>query len=176
MMISFGAKDLVSDIIAGFFTLFEGSYKVGDFITVGSWYGTVTEIGLRTTKVQFFSETKIFNNSSMRDIINSDGAVARMILKMPISYDADLAEVEAVLAEELPRLTDVIPGLLKPPVYEGVESLEDSSVLLRIAIYVNSGVRYPALRSLNREMKLIFDRHGIEIPFNQLVVHEAKVN
>lgn len=176
LMISFGAKDLVSDIIAGFFTLFEGSYKVGDFITVGSWYGTVTEIGLRTTKVQFFSETKIFNNSSMRDIINSDGAVARMILKMPISYDADLAEVEAVLAEELPRLTDVIPGLLKPPVYEGVESLEDSSVLLRIAIYVNSGVRYPALRSLNREMKLIFDRHGIEIPFNQLVVHEAKVN
>ena len=174
LMISFGAKDLVSDIIAGFFTLLEGSYKVGDFITVGSWYGTVTEIGLRTTKVSFFSETKIFNNSSMRDIINRDGAVARMILKMPISYDANLYEVEAVLAEELPKLTDVIPGLLKPPVYEGVDSLADSSVLLRIAIYVNSGVRYPALRSLNREMKLIFDRHGIEIPFNQLVVHEAK--
>ena len=97
-----------------------------------------------------------------------------MIYSTLLSYDANLAEVEAVLAEELPKLTDVIPGLLKLPVYEGVDSLADSSVLLRIAIYVNSGVRYPALRSLNREMKLIFDRHGIEIPFNQLVVHEAK--
>ena len=174
LMISFGAKDLVSDIIAGFFTLFEGSYKVGDFVTVGNWYGTVTEIGLRTTKVNFFSETKIFNNSSMRDIINSDGSVARMILKMPISYDADLVEVEAVLEEELPKLMDVIPGLVKPPRYEGVESFEDSSVMLRIAIYVNNRVKYPAFRRLNREVKLIFDRHGIEIPFNQIVVHEAR--
>lgn len=174
LMISFGAKDLVSDIIAGFFTLFEGSYKVGDYITVGDWKGTVAEIGLRTTKVRLFSETKIFNNSSMRDIINADGAVSRMILQMPISYDADLAEVEAVLAEELPKLSEVIPGLVKPPVYEGVDAFESSSVLLRIAIYVDTDVRYPALRALNREVKLIFDRHNIEIPFNQLVVHEAK--
>lgn len=174
LMISFGAKDLVSDIIAGFFTLFEGSYKVGDFVTVGNWYGTVTEIGLRTTKVNFFSETKIFNNSSMRDIINSDGSVARMILKMPISYDADLVEVEAVLEEELPKLMDVIPGLVKPPTYDGVLSFEDSSVVLQIAIYVNNRVKYPAMRRANREIKLIFDRHGIEIPFNQIVVHEAR--
>lgn len=174
LMISFGAKDMVSDVIAGFFTLFEGSYKVGDFITVGNWYGTVVEIGLRTTKVRFFSETKIFNNSSMRDIINADGPVARMILNMPIAYDAELPEVEEVLAEELPKLMDVIPGLVKPPVYEGVESFEDSSVLLRIAIYVNNSVKYPALRALRREVKLIFDRRGIEIPFNQLVIHEGK--
>ncbi|MBR0367384.1 MAG: mechanosensitive ion channel family protein [Clostridia bacterium] len=173
LMISFGAKDLVSDIIAGFFTLLEGSYKVGDFVIVGSWYGTVTEIGLRTTKVNFFSETKIFNNSSMRDIVNSDGSVARMLLRMPISYDANLVDVEAVLEEELPKLMDVIPGLVKPPSYDGVESFADSSVMLRIAIYVNNRVKYPALRRLNREIKLIFDRRGIEIPFNQIVVHEA---
>ena len=176
LMISFGAKDLVSDIIAGFFTIFEGSYKVGDFVTVGSWFGTVVEIGLRTTKVRFFSETKIFNNSSMRDIINSDGEVARMVLKMPISYDADLIEVEKILREELPSMMDAIPGLVKAPVYEGVESFEDSSVLLRITIFTQFGLRYRALRELNRQMKLVFDRRGIEIPFNQIVVHEAKDN
>ena len=172
-MISFGAKDLASDIIAGFFTLMEGSYKVGDFITVGSWYGTVTEIGLRTTKVNYFADTKIFNNSSMRDIVNSDGKLARMVLNAPISYDADLDLVEAILAEELPRLKDKIPGLTEPPQYEGVESLGDSAVNLRIAIYVNADVRYPALRCLNREVKLMFDRRGIEIPYNQIVVHSA---
>jgi Small-conductance mechanosensitive channel len=174
LMISFGAKDLVSDIIAGFFTLVEGSYKVGDFITVGSWYGTVTEIGLRTTKVSFFADTKIFNNSSLRDIVNSDGKVARMVLEAPISYNADLTEVEAILAEELPKMTDRIPGLVKPPRYENVQSLGDSAVNLRIAIYVQSDLRYVALRALNREVKLMFDRRGIEIPFNQIVVHHEQ--
>lgn len=174
LMISFGAKDLVGDIIAGFFTLVEGSYKVGDFVTVGSWSGTVTEIGLRTTKVNAFAETKIFNNSSMRDIVNSDGKVARMVLNAPVSYNADLAEVEAILGEELPKMTDRIPGLLKPVQYEGVESLGDSAVNLRIVIFVQADVRYPALRALNREIKLLFDRRGIEIPFNQIVVHQAQ--
>ena len=174
LMISLGAKDLVGDIIAGFFIMLEGSYKVGDFVTVGSWYGTVVEIGLRTTRVRFFNETKIFNNSSMRDIINADGPVARKILLMPIGYDADLLEIEKVLKEELPKLENVIEGLVKPPTYDGVESFQDSSILLRITIFVNSENRYKAIRDLNREVKLIFDKHGINVPFNQIVVHEAK--
>jgi small conductance mechanosensitive channel len=147
---------------------------VGDFITVGSWYGTVTEIGLRTTKVNYFADTKIFNNSSLRDIVNSDGKVARMVLNPPVSYDADLLKLEAILEEELPKMTDKIPGLVKPPQYEGVESFGDSAINLRIAIYVAPDLRYPALRALNREVKLLFDRRGIEIPFNQIVVHQAQ--
>ena len=173
MMISFGAKDLVSDIIAGFFTIVEGTYKVGDFITIGNWRGTVVEIGLRTTKVRFFAETKIFNNSSIRDVINANGEVARMTLKAPISYDADLVAVEAILNEELPKMMDVIPGLVKPPQYDGIESLGDSSVNLLITIFVKNSMKYPAIRRLTREVKLLFDREGIEIPFNQLVLHNA---
>ena len=173
LMISFGAKDLVSDIIAGFFIIIEGSYKVGDFISVNGWIGTVVEIGLRTTRVRFYSDTKIFNNSTMRDLINSDGEVARMVLSMPIGYDADLEAVEKILEEELPKLKDVIPGLVKPPMYEGVDSFEASCVLLRITIFMETPYRYSAFRALKREVKLIFDRRGIKVPFNQIVVHEA---
>lgn len=144
---------------------------LGDFVTVGGWDGTVTEIGLRTTKVRMNTETRIFNNSSMRDIINSD-PVARLILNLPVSYDADLREVEAILAEELPKL--VIPGMVNPPFYAGVQSFEDSSILLRIFLDANSADRFVAQRALNREVKLICDRRGIEIPFTQIVVHEAK--
>ena len=176
LMISLGAKDLVGDIIAGFFIMLEGSYKVGDFVTVGDWYGTVVEIGLRTTRVRFFNETKIFNNSSMRDIVNADGPVARKVLLMPIGYDADLEAIEAVLNEELPKLENVIEGLVKPPAYDGVDSFHESSVMLRITIFVNSEYRFKAIRDLNREVKLIFDRRGIVVPFNQLVIHEAKDN
>ena len=174
MMIGFGAKDLVGDIVAGFFTIVEGTYKVGDFVTIGSWSGTVVEIGLRTTKVQSFSDTKVFANSSIREVVNANGEVARMVLKAPISYEADLSRVEAILNEELPKMMDVIPGLVKPPVYEGVDGLGDSSVDLRITIFVKTQAKFRAIRILTKEIKLLFDREGIEIPYNQLVLHTAK--
>ena len=173
LMISLGAKDMVSDIIAGFFTIFEGTYKVGDYITVGTWYGLVTEIGLRTTKVAWQGETKIFANSSVRDIINGNGDPARKALIAPVPYDADLEEIEAILAEELPQMMGKIVGLAKPPQYEYVDSLGESSVNLCIAIYVEYTKRNAALRQLAREVKVMFDRRGIEIPFNQLVLHNG---
>jgi small conductance mechanosensitive channel len=167
---------MVSDILAGFFIIFESTYKVGDFISVGSWSGIVTEIGLRTTKVKKGTDIKIFNNSSMRDIINCEDVV-RIPLKMPISYDADIPEIEEILNRELPLITaEQIPGLVKPPKYEGVSSFEDSSVMIQIGMYVDRSSRMPATRALNREIKIIFDREGIEIPFNQLVIHEAGNN
>ena len=77
LIIGLGAKDLVNDIIAGFFIIFEGTLKVGDFVTLGNWSGTVTQVGLRTTKITFFADTKIINNSVIKDIINTNGTVAR---------------------------------------------------------------------------------------------------
>jgi len=53
-VIGFGAQNLVRDIIAGFFILFEGQYGVGDFIWIESAKaaGIVEEFGLRTTTMR----------------------------------------------------------------------------------------------------------------------------
>ncbi len=53
-VIGFGAQNLVRDIIAGFFILFEGQYGVGDFIWIESAKaaGIVEEFGLRTTTLR----------------------------------------------------------------------------------------------------------------------------
>lgn len=45
--------------------------------------------------------------------------------------------------------------------------------MIQISMFAEISRQYPATRALNREIKLIFDRRGIEIPFNQLVIHEA---
>ena len=109
----------------------------------------------------------------MRDIVSSE-EISRQTIKVAVSYDADIEEIGRILDEELAHIgPDKIPGLRKGPKYEGVSSFEDSSVMIQIAVYVDSTTRFPALRVLNREVKLIFDRNGIEIPFNQIVVHEA---
>lgn len=53
-VLGFGAQNLVRDIIAGFFILFEGQYNVGDFVWVeaAKAAGIVEEFGMRTTTLR----------------------------------------------------------------------------------------------------------------------------
>jgi len=172
LAVSMSAKDLVSDIVAGFFILVEGHLKVGDFITVGSWSGVVQEIGLRTTKVALGNDTKIYNNSSLRDIINSDQEVVRQTMSLAIASDASLTEIEAILYEELPGLMNGVPGLVRPAFYDGADTLEDGRLALKICIEVKSNTQTSALRQLSRRLKLMFERRGIEFPDNPTFVYQ----
>ncbi|MDR7666914.1 mechanosensitive ion channel [Methanosarcina sp. Z-7115] len=49
--IGFGLKDLFADFVGGVVITFEKPYHVGDKITIGDYYGEVTDIGLRATKL-----------------------------------------------------------------------------------------------------------------------------
>ncbi|AAM06765.1 TPA: mechanosensitive ion channel family protein [Methanosarcina acetivorans] len=49
--IGFGVKDLFADIIGGLVITFEKPYQIGDKISIGAYYGEVTDIGLRATKL-----------------------------------------------------------------------------------------------------------------------------
>jgi small-conductance mechanosensitive channel len=62
---------------------------------------------------------------------------------------------------------------VKAPQYEGIDSLGESSVNLCIAIYVDYVKTNSALRLLAREIKIMFDRRGIEMPYNQLVLYNG---
>jgi hypothetical protein len=50
--LGFGARDVVTDLLAGIFMLLEDQYGVGDRIDAGEVTGTVLEIGLRVTTLR----------------------------------------------------------------------------------------------------------------------------
>ena len=174
LMVGFGAKDLVSDIIAGLFIIFEGTYKVGDFVLLGNWCGTVQEIGLRSTRFTYYSETKVLNNSAVRDLTNLNGEVAREVLRIPIPYETDLLEIEKLLERELPEMAKNVEGLVKPPEYKGVNSFDDRCIMLRICIYTVPWACRSAYRDMLRQFKLLFDREHINIPYSHMVVMDYK--
>ena len=171
LAVSMGAKDMVNDIIAGFFILVEGNFKVGDNITVGSWSGTVQEIGLRTTRITRGLDTKIFNNSSIKDIINSD-EVTRMTLKLPVGLNASLARLEEILKAELPDMLADVPGVISGPQYGGVNEIADGCMQLSISFEAVTGKHSAANRELTRRLKLMLERHDIEIPVNPVYVYQ----
>ena len=171
--ISLGAKELVSDILSGLFIIFEGEFRVGDIITVGSWRGTVVEIGVRTTKVMDGSQNiKVIRNSNVSDVVNMTKKISVTSVDVGIDYDESLERVESILAKELPKMREDIPAIIAGPFYKGVVALGDSSVNIRIAVQCAESNRAQVERDLNRAVKLLFDHYGIGIPFPQVVVNQ----
>jgi small conductance mechanosensitive channel len=175
LAISFGAQSLIEDIFSGLFIIFEKQYAVGDIIQIGDFRGVVKEISLRVTKFEDINgDIKIINNSDIRGMINTTTSLSKAICEISIGYGEDLEKVEKVIHDNLPSIKESIPKIVEGPYYVGVNQLGESSVVLRVIAYVNEGDRYPVQRSLNREMKIMFDKNSIEIPFPQLVVHSSE--
>ena len=174
LAISFGAQSLIEDIIAGLFIIFERQYSVGDIIQIGDFRGIVKEISLRVTKFEDINgDIKIINNSDIRGAINTTSSLSKAICEISIGYDEDIEKVEKIIYANLEKIKESIPQLEEGPYYMGVQSLADASVVLRIVGMVQEHNRYNVARALNREMKILFDKNNISVPFPQLVVHEA---
>jgi len=49
--IGFGLKDLFADVIGGLIIIFEKPYQIGDKVKIGEYYGEVSDIGIRSTRL-----------------------------------------------------------------------------------------------------------------------------
>lgn len=171
--ISLGAKDMVGDILAGLFIIFEGEFRVGDIVMIGDWRGTVLEIGVRTTKIEDGSKNiKIIRNSNVTDVINMTKRSSYAFCDVGIEYGESLERVENILEKEFPTIRRHLPAITDGPFYKGVVSLGDNSVNVRILVQCEEADRIQLERDLNREMKLIFDKYDINIPFPQVVINQ----
>ena len=65
----------------------------------------------------------------------------------------------------------VIPAIVEGPYYKGVQNLGESSVDIRLVAKCKEEDKYQVERDLNRELKILFDANGINIPFNQIVLN-----
>ena len=176
LIIGFGAQSLVEDLVTGIFLVFEDEFNVGDIIEVNGFRGTVESIGIRTTAIRDPGQNvKIINNSDLRNILNRSNADSFASTNVSIAYSSDIEKVEQVIAELMPKIREKYPDIfVADPRYLGVQELGDSGILLRFIGPVNEKNIFSAPRLMNREIKIAFDKAGIEIPFTQVVVHKAE--
>ena len=176
LVIGFAAESLIADIITGLFLVFEDDFNVGDIIEYNDFRGEVISIGIRVTCIRNSAgNVRIINNSDIRDVLNRSMGSTRAVCDIPVSYSANLEATEKVLNNILASIPKNNPGIFKePPVYIGVQELGSSSVNLRICAEVEEKNVFSATRIMNREIKIGFDKAGIEIPFQQVVIHQAE--
>ena len=175
LMISLGAQKLVADVLAGLLIIFEGEFRVGDIVMIGDFRGTVVEIGIRTTKIEEGGgNVKVLNNSSITGVINMTKQFSFAACDFGIEYGESLERVEYILKQELPKIGKKLPAIVDGPFYKGVTSLGDNSVNIKIVAQCLEGDRIQLMRDLNREVKLLFDKYEISIPFPQVVINQPQ--
>lgn len=175
LVIGFGAQSLVADILAGFFLVFEGEYEVGDIISVDGWRGTVRDIGIRVTRIEDVGgNIKTINNSDVKNVINQTHELSVAKVTMPIDYGESLERVEIVLKDNFDKIAKNIPDIVEGPYYKGVSSLGSSSVDLLIIAKCNESNIYQVQRDLIRELYIVFNKNGITVPFQQVVLSQRE--
>lgn len=124
LAVSFGAKDLITDILCGLFIIFEGEFRVGDVISVGGNTGTVMEIGVRTTKINDGNgNVLLLRNSSISNVTNMTKLNSYASIDITLPVGESLPYVEKVLKDELKSVHDRVPAIIDGPFYKGVVDL-----------------------------------------------------
>jgi len=176
LIIGFGAQSLVADILAGLFIISENSFEVGDIIVFnGDMRGEVAHIGVRTTKIRTVGgDVHIINNSEMRVLTNQSQHRSMAVCNVCIDYSEDLEKVEKIMKDAFPDIAKRYPNMLEGPVYFGCTEFTSSGVVMGIFARVEEPNRMQTNRDLNREMKLLFDKHGIKFAVPNVKVKNSK--
>lgn len=174
-LIGLAFQDFVKDLIAGITIIMEDQYEIGDLIEVNGFTGEVVSIGLRTTRIKNFNgKTLIIANHNITEIVNYNLAKNLATIEVSVAYEEDLDKVEKVINKLSKLLKEKYTRIKNDIEILGVNDLDTSSIVYIIGIETSATDYFYTQRILRKEIKRIFDKEKIKIPYPQIEVHNGK--
>ena len=174
LAVGFGAQTLVKDVITGLFILVEDTIAVGDYVEVGGHEGDVESLSIRTIRLRDpAGSVHTVPFSDVGTVLNYTKDFSNVVLNIGVAYRENVDEVMKViedLGREMAEDPTLGPDITTPLVAQGVQSLDDSAVVIRAKMRVTAGTQWGMKREFNRRLKNRFDELGIEIPFPQRAI------
>ena len=174
LAIGFGAQTLVRDIISGFFLILEDQVRVGDVAAINGQGGLVEAINLRTIVLRDSEGTvHVFPNGAINTLANRSKDYSYYVIDLGISYRESPDRVTKVLHEigaAMQADEKYGPMILAPIEVFGVNAFGDWAVQLQLRIKTVPQKQWEVGRELRRRILMVFEEHGIEIPFPERVV------
>jgi small conductance mechanosensitive channel len=153
-----GAQSLVTDVVSGFFILFETQYLVGDYVKIGDAAGRVEAVSIRCTHIRDDQgRVHIIPNGQIKTVINysKDYVVAEVDLVVPA--DANLDEVVRAMAEAGWRLRQERKEVLAVTIVKGLVDLTPSNMTVRAITRVQPGTHALMQSEFRRHLKQVLD-------------------
>ncbi len=164
----------LSNFAGGVLILLMKPFKVGDYISESGTgrEGTVKQIDICYTTLITPDNKKVVipnGNLSNSSLTNASAFEKRRVdIEVGVSYSTDISEAKA----EMENLANNHALILKEEeIFSFVSNLDSSQVTLGLRVWCLTSDYWTVKFDLTEGIKQRFDEKGIEIPFNQLVVH-----
>jgi len=171
--IALALKDSLGNVAGGVMIMYNKLFVKDEYIEVAGTAGLVDEIGLFGTSVKTFDNKKVnipnglIVNSVLTNYSREEDR--RVDLAFGISYNSDIAKAKKVLykvACECEQVDTTIEPLTL------VNAHADSYIEIVLKVWCKTPDYWDVYYYLMENVKLAFDREGIEIPYPQLDVHQ----
>lgn len=138
VVVGFGARALVQDILAGLAIIIEEQFGVGDVIEVGEKFGTVEEIRLRVTRLRDDNGTVWYlRNGAITELGNRTKAFSRALVEFTIKYDQDLSKTWEALYRAGIHVCETRPykdNIISAPKVEAIEEITAEGFTMRLSV------------------------------------------
>lgn len=175
LAVSFGAQNLVRDIISGFFIILEDQVRVGDIGVINGTAGTVEEINFRTIVIRDLEGTvHVYPNGAINELANKSKGWSRYVIDVGVAYKENVDNVMEILREigdDLAKDSHFGALAIEPLDILGVDNFGASEIVIKCMIKTHPLKQWEVGRELRRRIKNKFDEKGIEIPFPHLSVY-----
>jgi small conductance mechanosensitive channel len=153
-----GAQSLVTDVVSGFFILFENWYLVGDIVQIGDAVGRVEAVSIRHTQVRD-EQGKLFiiPNGQIKTVTNFSKGYVNAVVDIKVPATTNLARVMQDLAEAGRRLRQKRIEVLAETVVKGLIDLTPSDMVVRAVTKVQPGTHLLMQQEYRRLLKEVFD-------------------
>ena len=177
--IGFGLQNIVNNFVSGLILLFERPVKVGDTINIGTDWGVIKHIGLRSTIFETFERSEIIvPNAELisQNVTNwtYSTKVVRVNLPVGVAYGSPLEKVLEILIKAAKEHQDVLQYPEPNAVFDGYGS---SSIDFTLRFWIHTIDDRLRIRT---EVAVIIDRlfreEDIVIPFPQRDLHLRSVD
>lgn len=175
VVLGLALQDALKDIISGINIIMDNYYVVGDLVKFGDFTGTISEFGLKSTKIISASnEVLIIANRNIDRVINFSQKRAVIYVKIPTAYEANSKIVEKSINKVVEKIKKYDYVDKEETMFLGIDQLDSSSVNYLVKIKCDQGKQFSLKREFLLLIKETYEKDNIKIPYNQLEVHNVK--
>ena len=174
-ILGFAFQESLGNLASGMMIALNEPFKVGDYVSAAGNEGAILEVNMMATVMSTADNKKVvIPNKSVwgGPIVNFSALnIRRVDLQVGVSYGEDIKKAIEVIRAAL----ESVPGVLKDPAPGiGVARLDASAVTINVRPWAKCADYWAVANGGLMAAKEALGKAGIEIPFPQLVVHNAK--
>jgi len=176
--IAFAVQNQLGDVLGAFSIYFDRPFEIGDFIVVGAHSGTVTNIGVKSTRIKLLQgEELIISN---RELTSTSVRNFRKLEKRRVTFT--IGVTYSTPTAKLKKIREIIAGIVKCVELAELDRVSftefgDYSLKFLVIYYVKAadyGKYLDIQETINFAIKEAFEKEGIEIAFPTQTVYMNK--